>query len=367
MAGDNTIGWQDKQAYRAKLTIAKAAVKQVQRQEVKDTLQKKDEARQRARAIKLGQAVNGRPRWVKPTQVKKSKGDAANAEDAKARAELRRALEALDDEKPATQPVKTDPRPAWSVRAPEKISADEMARRACLAAREHLVEVEAKAKVEWIDPRPKDTGPRWVPPTKVIQLRGDAALAADAKARADHRRALEKAEASTRRPRIERYEPYPEAEPPVPQKSPWRKTGPGKQLRCDMISGSYKREAEHNQRLAAAEEAARQRICGELAFATGNPPLACARRPAPPARTPRPTASGTRSRSSTRCSALQCKTWRRSTRRTRPSSSLPRERRPMPPSRARCTSRASPPSGRAARGCCACGSRCRGSRRGDAG
>ena len=36
-----------------------------------------------------------------------------------------------------------------------------------------------------------------------------------------------------------------------------------------MISGSYKREAEHNQRLAAAEEAARQRICGELAFATG--------------------------------------------------------------------------------------------------
>ena len=29
MAGDNTIGWQDKQAYRAKLTIAKAAVKNV--------------------------------------------------------------------------------------------------------------------------------------------------------------------------------------------------------------------------------------------------------------------------------------------------------------------------------------------------
>ena len=49
MAGDNTIGWQDKQAYRAKLTIAKAAVRQVQRQEVKETLQKKDEARQRAR------------------------------------------------------------------------------------------------------------------------------------------------------------------------------------------------------------------------------------------------------------------------------------------------------------------------------
>ena len=42
MAGDNTIGWQDKQAYRAKLTIAKAAVRQVQRQEVKETLQKKD-------------------------------------------------------------------------------------------------------------------------------------------------------------------------------------------------------------------------------------------------------------------------------------------------------------------------------------
>mgnify|MGYP003304234416 CR=1 FL=1 len=62
----------------------------------------------------------------------------------------------------------------------------------------------------------------------------DAALAADAKARADHRRALEKAEASTRRPRIERYEPYPEAEPPVPQKSPWRKTGPGKQLKAMM-------------------------------------------------------------------------------------------------------------------------------------
>ena len=281
LAGDNTIGWQDKQDYRAKLTVAKAAVRRVQREEVKETLQKKDAARQRARAIKLGQAVNGRPRWVKPTQIRKSKGDAANAEDAKARADLRRALEALDDEKPATQPVKTDPRPAWSVRAPERISADEMARRACLAAREHLVEVEAKAKVEWIDPRPKATGPRWVPPTKVIQLRGDAALAADAKARADHRRALEAAEASTRRPRIERYEPYPEAEPPVPQKSPWRKTGPGKQLRCDMISGSYKREAEHNRRLAAAEEAARQRICGELAFATGNPPLACARRPAP--------------------------------------------------------------------------------------
>ena len=282
LAGDNTIGWQDKQAYRAKLTIAKAAVRQVQRQEVKETLQKKDAARQRARAIKQGQAVNGRPRWVQPTQIRKSKGDAANAEDAKARADLRRALEALDDEKPATQPVKKDPRPAWSVRAPERISADEMARRACLAAREHLVEVEAKAKTVWLDPRPKDTGPRWVPPTKVIQLRGDAALAADAKARADHRRALEAAAASTRRPRIERYEPYPEVEPPVPQKSPWRKTGPGKQLRCDMISGSYRREAEHNQRLAAAEEAARQRICGELAFATGNPPLACARRPAPP-------------------------------------------------------------------------------------
>ena len=47
LAGDNTIGWQDKQAYRAKLTIARAAVKQVQRQEVKETLQKKDEARQR--------------------------------------------------------------------------------------------------------------------------------------------------------------------------------------------------------------------------------------------------------------------------------------------------------------------------------
>ena len=109
------------------------------------------------------------------------------------------------------------------MRAPERISADEMARRARPRAREHLVEVEAKAKVEWIDPRPKATGPRWVPPTKVIQLSGDAALAADAKARADHRRALEAAAASTRRPRIERYEPYPEAEPPVPQKSPWRR------------------------------------------------------------------------------------------------------------------------------------------------
>ena len=87
MAGDNTIGWQDKQDYRAKLTVAKAAVRRVQRQEVQETLQKKDAARQRARAIKLGQAVHGRPRWVKPTQVKKSKGDAANAEDARARAE----------------------------------------------------------------------------------------------------------------------------------------------------------------------------------------------------------------------------------------------------------------------------------------
>ena len=96
---------------------------------MKDILREKDAARQRAKAIKLGQAVNGRPRWVKPTQVKKSKGDAANAEDARARAELRRALEALDDEKPATQPVKKDPRPAWSVRAPERISADGMARR----------------------------------------------------------------------------------------------------------------------------------------------------------------------------------------------------------------------------------------------
>ena len=90
MAGDNTIGWQDKKDYRAKLTIARAAVRQVQRQEVKDVLREKDAARQRARAIKLGQAVNGKPRWVKPTQIRKAKGDAANAEDARARAELRK-------------------------------------------------------------------------------------------------------------------------------------------------------------------------------------------------------------------------------------------------------------------------------------
>ena len=191
---------------------------------------------------------------------------------------MRRALEALDDAKPRHNGQKRIK--AGLVRA-GRAHAPPTRWRAGLPGGEHLVEVEAKAKVEWIDPRPKDTGPRWVPPTKVIQLRGDAALAADAKGRrttgGPSRRPRRR-----RRPRIERYEPYHEAEPPVPQKSPWRKTGPGKQLRCDMISGSYRREAEHNQRLAAAEEAARQRICGELAFATGNPPLACARRPAPP-------------------------------------------------------------------------------------
>ena len=50
MAGDNTIGWQDKKDYRAKLTIAKAAVRQVQREEVKDAMRAKTLPKGRAGA-----------------------------------------------------------------------------------------------------------------------------------------------------------------------------------------------------------------------------------------------------------------------------------------------------------------------------
>ena len=150
---------------------------------------------------------------MKPTQVKKSKGDAANAEDAKARADLRRALEALDDESPRhnrSNLIQGRPGPCGrrSASPPTRWRGV-----ACLAAREHLVEVEAKAKAEWIDPRPKETGPRWVPPTKVIQLRGDAALAADA------RGARGPSAGSSRPPRRRRDDRALSAEEPYPEET----------------------------------------------------------------------------------------------------------------------------------------------------
>ena len=82
-AGGNTIGWQDKQDYRAKLTIAKAAVRQVQREEVKDALRAKDEARQRAGdgKAKAGRQTSSRVHFVARSRY-------AREHDAEARSAL---------------------------------------------------------------------------------------------------------------------------------------------------------------------------------------------------------------------------------------------------------------------------------------
>lgn len=276
------IGWQDKDQYRAKMTVTRAAVKKVQKQAVAEAQGAKEAARARAQEIKLGKAVAGRPRWVKPSKVAQARGDAAHAEDAKARATARRAAAAAAPiEAPVSSRTRSSASKPWNTGAPERVSADEMQRRACLAAREHLLRVEAATPTTREVPPPADAGPRWVAPTKDTQSRGDAALAADAKARAAHRRDLAAAERV--RPRPERYEPYPEdAPPPAPQKPAWRKPQREGRLPCDMVADIYIKAAADSRRLRDADERDRQRICGATAFATGNPPLACPREPPPP-------------------------------------------------------------------------------------